>query len=100
MQYYVLTYDVDRDFAERRMPFREDHLRLVRQAHERGFIVLAGAVGNPPEQALLVFMAETAAPVEEFARADPYVTAGLVSRWQVRPWTVVVGGELTPPRAL
>jgi uncharacterized protein YciI len=45
-------------------------------------------------------MAESAAPVEEFARADPYVTSGLVSSWRVRPWNVVVGGELTPPRAL
>ncbi len=98
MHYYVLTYEVGRDFAERRMPFRDDHLRLVRQAHERGLVVLAGAVGSPPEQALLVFMAESAAPVEEFARNDPYVASGLVSSWRVRPWNV--GGELTPPRAL
>lgn len=100
MHYYALTYDVGKDFAERRLPFREAHLRLVRQAHERGLVLLAGAVGDPPEQALIVFTAESAAPVEEFARADPYVTHGLVSNWRVRRWNVVVGGELTPPRAL
>jgi hypothetical protein len=100
MHYYALTYDVGRDFAERRLPFRDAHLQLVRHAHERGLVVLAGAVGDPPDQALIVFRAESPAPVEEFARADPYVMQGLVSSWRVRPWNVVVGGELTPPKAL
>ena len=26
-----------------------------------------------------------------FAEKDPYVTKGLVKRWEVREWTVVVG---------
>jgi uncharacterized protein YciI len=30
---------------------------------------------------------------ENFARADPYVTRGLVKSWRVREWTVVIGGE-------
>jgi hypothetical protein len=29
---------------------------------------------------------------EEFARNDPYVKAGLIKDWSVRPWTVVIGG--------
>lgn len=100
MRYYILTYDIVPNFADRRAPFREAHLRLVRESHERGHVLLAGAVGDPPEQALLVFTADSAAPVEDFARADPYVTNGLVTGWRVRPWNVVVGGELTPPKAL
>jgi len=32
--------------------------------------------------------------VDGFARADPYVTEGLVTRWRVVPWNVVVGGGL------
>ncbi len=32
--------------------------------------------------------------VEEFARNDPYVLNGLVTRWEVRPWAVVIGDEL------
>jgi uncharacterized protein YciI len=28
---------------------------------------------------------------ESFAASDPYVVNGLVTRWTVRPWTVVVG---------
>ena len=100
MQYFALTYDVVPDFKDRRMPFREAHLRQVREAHDRGLLLLAGALGDPPDGALLVFSSDTAAAVEEFARADPYVREGLAVAWRVRPWHVVVGGELTPPRAL
>jgi uncharacterized protein YciI len=100
MRYFALAYDVVPNFIERRAPFREAHLRLVRDAHERGLIVLAGALGDPPDGALLVFRGESASAVEDFARADPYVREGLVTAWHVRPWTVVVGGDAAPPRAL
>jgi uncharacterized protein YciI len=43
---------------------------------------------------LLVFRAADRSVVEAFARSDPYVLAGLVTRWEVRPWTVVIGNEL------
>jgi hypothetical protein len=56
-------------------------------------LLLAGAFSNPPDRALLVFRAADPGPVEEFVRKDPYVINGLVKRWEVRPWTVVVGNE-------
>jgi len=31
--------------------------------------------------------------VEDFAKADPYVTFGLVTRWVVREWTTVLGRD-------
>jgi uncharacterized protein YciI len=93
MPVYALTYDVVADFVNRRQPYRQEHLALVREAHARGEIVLAGALGDPPDAALLIFRAASPAPVEEFARRDPYVTRGLVTRWIVRPWSVVVGSE-------
>jgi uncharacterized protein YciI len=91
MPYFVLSYSVVENFVDRRMPHRPEHLRLIREAHERGEIVMAGAVGDPPEGGLLVFRADSAATAEEFARRDPYVTNGLVTRWEVRRWNVVVG---------
>jgi uncharacterized protein len=101
MTYFALHYDVVEGFRERRTPFRDAHLRMVRDAHDRGFLVMAGALGDPPDGALLVFRADTAAPVDDFARADPYVRERLVTAWRVRPWTVVIGGgEAEPPRAL
>ena len=91
--HWILFYDLADDYLERRAPLREEHLGLARAAQERGDLVLAGALAEPADRALLVFRGETAAVAEAFARADPYVGDGLVTSWQVRPWTVVIGGE-------
>jgi len=47
--------------------------------------------------ALLIFQGESAAAAEAFARQDPYIKNGLVTKWKVRNWTVVVGNEPRPP---
>ena len=83
MKHFALVYDVVSDFVERRAPLRE--------ALERDFLLMSGPLGDPPDGALLIFRAESAEPVEALAQADPYVTAGLVTAWRVRPWNIVVG---------
>jgi len=93
MSYFALSYEVVPDFLARRAPYREEHLRLAREAQRRGELVLAGALAEPADGALLIFRVAERSVVEDFARNDPYVTAGLVTRWQVRPWTVVIGNE-------
>lgn len=93
MGYYVLTYEVVENFAARRTLYRERHLRLVRDAHAKGQLLLAGAVGDPPGHALLVFRSPDRTAAEAFAQNDPYVREGLVRRWDVQPWAVVVGGD-------
>ena len=93
MNYYLLLYDVVDDFVARRAPYRDEHLRLAREAHDRGELLLAGALTDPVDLAALVFHAPDAAVVERFARGDPYVVNRLVTRWRVRPWAVAVGGE-------
>jgi uncharacterized protein len=93
MNYYVLFYHVVDDFVSRRAPYRKEHLRHAQEAYRRGELLLAGALADPANGALLVFRAPERSLVETFARADPYVTNGLVTRWDVRPWTVVIGNE-------
>jgi len=95
-RYFALTYRVVEGFAEKRMAFRELHLGQVRAAHARGELVMAGAMGEPPDGALLVFKGTDASVAERFAREDPYVLRGLVTSWQVTPWSVVIGGEPAP----
>lgn len=90
--HYLLFYDLVEDYLERRGEFRDDHLGLARAAHERGELLLAGALAEPADGAVLVFTGDSPAAAEAFAEADPYVKAGLVRQWRVRPWTVVVGG--------
>ena len=98
--HFALVYEVVPHFAERRAPFRDAHLRLVRDAQASGLLLFAGPLGDPPDGALLVFGADAPAVVEDFARADPYVTEGLVTAWRVRPWTIVIGAEPAAPKAL
>ena len=91
--YYVLEYETVDDYVNRRAPFREAHLRLLREAHQRGEVQIAGALGNPPDGALVVFRADSSAAAETFARQDPYVINGLITSWRVRQWHVVIGGD-------
>jgi hypothetical protein len=91
--HYMLLYDVVENFIERRAVFREAHLKLVREAHERGDLWLAGALVDPVDGAALVFTAADRSVAERFAQNDPYVTGGLVKQWRVRTWNVVVGGQ-------
>jgi uncharacterized protein len=92
MKYYALFYDVADNYVERRAPYRDTHLKLLKEAHSRGDIVLAGAVGDPPDGALLVWRVEDIETIQNFARNDPYVTSGVVTRWHIKPWHVVAGG--------
>jgi uncharacterized protein YciI len=98
MPYFTLTYDVVDDFVNQRTPFRPAHLKEVRDAHARGELIMAGALGDPAG-ALLVFRGADKSVAERFAQADPYVKEGLVKAWKVRLWTVVVGQDPseTPP---
>ena len=93
MSYYALIYETVDDYVTRRAEFRDMHLLLARQVRERGELVLAGAFDDPVDRALLVFRVDDKSKVEEFARKDPYVVNGLVKKWEVRSWKVVVGDE-------
>jgi uncharacterized protein len=93
MAYFVLLYEVVDDFLERRGEFRGIHLGLAKEAHERGEVVMAGALADPADGAILLFRGDDPSAAERFAENDPYVKNGLVTRWRVRPWTVVIGGD-------
>jgi len=93
MKYYALFYDVVDDYVSRRATFRTEHLRLAQEAHQRGELILAGALSDPTDRALLVFHVPDRAVVENFVRNDPYVLNGLVTKWEIRVWAVVIGNE-------
>jgi uncharacterized protein len=91
--YFLLFYDVVDDYVERRAAFREAHLGLARETYERGELVLAGALADPVDGAVLLFRGADPSVADRFAQRDPYVVNGLVKNWHVREWTVVVGGD-------
>jgi len=97
--HYLLFYDFVPDYLQRRPAFRATHLGLAWQAHERGELLLGGALADPSDQGVLLFQGDSPEVAERFAAADPYVRNGLVLRWRVRPWSTVVGeGAATPVR--
>ena|SRR5689334_18640018 len=100
MNHFLLFYDYVGDVLERRPQFRGAHLDHAWAAVERGEIVVAGALADPVDGAVLMFAGADKSVAEDFARADPYVLGGLVERWHVRQWTTVVGDlAATPVRA-
>ncbi len=94
MKHYLLLYDYVPDYMERRTAFRPAHFAQARAAADRGDLFLAGACtdeGRPI--GVLVFKVADRKVVEAFARADPYVQNGVVTGWQIREWTTVLGKD-------
>lgn len=90
--YHLLFYKTIANYIEKRAPYRREHLELAQKAQQDGTLIMAGALNNPSDEAVLVFKG-SAKVAEDFARADPYVKNGLISDWYVREWTVVIGNE-------
>lgn len=96
MPHFLLTYTLAPDYLERRPEFRGAHLELAQAAVARGELLLGGPLEGA-EEAMLLFAGEDAAAAEAFARADPYVLNGIVTRWRVREWVTVVGEHAARP---
>jgi uncharacterized protein len=95
--HFLLMYDLAADYVERRPLFRAEHLALAWATAERGELLLAGALADPVDGAVLLFSGESPAVAEAFVARDPYVREGLVTRWSIRPWTTVVGEHAATP---
>jgi uncharacterized protein YciI len=86
-QLHILFYDYVPDVVERRAPYREGHLALIKRWHDEGRIVMAGGVGNPVHAGMIVLRVDDPqAAAEEFVAEDPYQPAGLVTSWRVEPF--------------
>lgn len=94
----LLIYELSEDYMEKRGALRKEHIDLVNDSYAKGELQLAGALSEPVDQAVLVFRGDIADKVEAFAKADPYVTQGLVKAWKVRKWNTVIGEGSTPPK--
>ncbi len=96
-RHFLLFYEFVPDYLERRPKFRAEHLQIAWEAQRRGELVLAGALAEPADGAVLLFAGKDKEVAEAFARSDPYVAGGLVTRWHVREWKTVVGKDAATP---
>ncbi|MGA9858417.1 MAG: YciI family protein [Solirubrobacteraceae bacterium] len=86
---YLLLYTYVPDMAERRGPYREEHLARIKAEQDAGRVRLAGALGTPPTGGAIVFSGVTQDHIEQFTATDPYVQAGLVTDQRIERWTLV-----------
>eukprot|EP00850_Spirogloea_muscicola_P011576 SM000072S21210 [mRNA] locus=s72:372394:375492:+ [translate_table: standard] len=87
-----------KNVVERRAPHRAAHLALCQEHVVRGDLLLGGALHDPVDSAVLVFHVGHISEAEQFAARDPYVLNGLVTKWWIRPWAVVVGCDQSVER--
>ena len=85
----VVLYHSAADVLERVPLYREAHGELIDEFHAAGDLLLIGTFGDPvTEGAMCVFRTRDAA--EEFVTRDPFVTEGLVARYEIRDWNEIL----------
>lgn len=88
---FLLEYMYVDNMLEKRAPHRAAHLDYANEFVEKNILIAGGAVQPAIDRGVLVFKAENADVVEQFAKNDPYVIKGLVKNYTVKEWAVVVG---------
>jgi uncharacterized protein len=86
----LVSYDYVEDILERRGPFRDEHLARLVAGKEAGWIIAAGALGDPPTGAAIAIAGDDESQAQALIDGDPYVLNGLVTAWRIVPWSVVV----------
>ncbi|MFK7922421.1 MAG: YciI-like protein [Bacteroidia bacterium] len=92
--YFLLFYETVDAFVEKRAPFRATHLAHAQAAVAAGDLLLGGALEEPADKAVLLFQGTDRSVAANFAQNDPYVRQGLIKKWEVRPWKVMVGTKM------
>lgn len=89
---FVVIYRYVPDMEHRRTPHREEHLGWLRELAGQGTLLLAGAVQDPVDSAVLVVRAEGLHAVRRLLIDDPYAKADLITEVTARPIGLAVGG--------
>lgn len=89
---FLVIYRYVPDMERRRAPHRDDHLRWLRDHAEAGHVVLAGAVRDPVDSAVIVVRAEDLYATRQLLLDDPYARANLITEVTTRPLGLAVGG--------
>lgn len=86
----LLKYHFCDDFVNKRLPYRNNHLKYIRGAVESGVAKAGGAYGDPISDGLIIF-ACSEQEVQQFVDNDPYYKAGLVLDYSIVDWFIVAG---------
>ena len=81
---FVAFYEMAPGALAKVMEHFPAHRARLDAFHERGVLLGAGPLGNPPTGAMAIFTSRESA--EEFIAGDPFVTNGLVSAHRIEEW--------------
>ena|SRR5215469_8834987 len=89
--YYVAFFETFYDSLEDAIAKAPDavaaHRVRSQKLHARGMLLMSGAfLNNPQEKLCTMAVLTTREAAEEYARGDPFVLNGMVSRWYMREW--------------
>ena len=89
--YYAVSFETFYDSLEDAMSKAPDviaaHRARSQELHARGTLLMAGAFLNNPKEPLgTMAICTTREAAEEYARGDPFVLNGMVSKWYIREW--------------
>ncbi len=86
---YVLFYDSAANVQATAPLHYPAHRAHIDAFHARGTLLLVGTFADPQVNgSMAIFTSQEAA--EEFATDDPFVRAGVVRHWHVRPWNEIL----------
>ncbi|MDQ8023777.1 MAG: YciI family protein [Moraxellaceae bacterium] len=80
----LMFYEIATDGMDKAPIYYEAHVARLQAFQQRGVLLMAGPYGMPPAGALGVFTERAAA--DEFAREDPFVLNGVVSKVTLHDW--------------
>jgi uncharacterized protein YciI len=89
---FLVQYTYVPEMERRRAAYRDDHLAWLRRLADAGTLVLAGAVLDPVDGAVLVVRGDDILAVRRLLLDDPYAAGDLVTGVVVRPLGLAVGG--------
>ncbi len=89
--YYVVffetLYDSLEDAVSKAPHVIAAHRARSKELHARGTLLMSGAFLNNPEEPLrTMVICATREAAEEYAKGDPFVLSGMVSKWYIREW--------------
>jgi uncharacterized protein YciI len=89
--YYTVFFETFYDSLEEAVSKAPDviaaHRARSNELHARGTLLMSGAfLNNPSESLRTMAICATREAAEEYARGDPFVLSGMVSKWYIREW--------------
>ena len=89
--HYLLRYAYVEGIDSLREPYRAEHLSRFWTQVDAGRVVLGGGAGDPVSEGIIVWHVEDPQVIHDFVKHDPYMTAGLITSYDVVPWRTVIG---------